>query len=52
MEFMSDQDIVECYRRDGCVVVEDIISNADLDPMFDFIASKVDGYAPRATRQG
>ena len=52
MELMSDQDIVECYRRDGCVVVEDIISNADLDPMRGFIASKVDGYAHEQHARG
>ena len=45
MEPMSDQDIVECYRRDGFVVVEDIINDTDLDPMRGFIASKVDRYA-------
>ncbi len=52
MEQMSDQDIVDRYRRDGFVVVEDIINDADLDPMRGFIASKVDGYASEQHARG
>ena len=52
MELKSDQEVVDRYRRDGCVVVEDIISEADLDPMRDFIASKVDGYAHEQYARG
>ena len=49
---MSDQGIVDRYRRDGFVVVEHIINDTDLDPMRGFIASKVDGYAHEQHARG
>ena len=52
MKLKSDQEVVDRYRRDGFVVVEDIISEADLDPMRGFIASKVDGYASEQHARG
>ena len=52
MKLKSDQEVVDCYRRDGCVVVEDIISDTDLEPMRGFIASKVDGYASEQHARG
>ena len=52
MEQLSDHEIVERYRRDGYVVVEDIINDSDLDPMRDFLASKVDGYASEQHARG
>ena len=41
---MTDQEIKTAYEREGYVVLRDIIDNRDLDPMRDFIKSKVDGY--------
>ena len=52
MEQLSDQEIVDRYQRDGFVVVTDIIDDAGLDPMRDFMASKVDGYASEQYANG
>ena len=49
---MSDQEIVGCYQRDGYVVVEDVVADADLDPMRDFIAAAVDRYASEQHARG
>ena len=49
---MNDQEIVDRYRRDGYVVVEDIVDDADLDPMRAFIAAAVDGYASEQHARG
>ena len=49
---MSDQEIVGCYQRDGYVVIEDVVDDADLDPMRDFIAAAVDGYASEQHARG
>ena len=42
---IDDREIVDRYRRDGYVVVEDVIDDADLDPMRNFIAAAVDRHA-------
>ena len=39
---MTDQQIKTSYERDGYVVVKDIITKSDLDPMRSFIKVKVD----------
>ena len=49
---VNDQEIVEHYRRDGYVVVEDVVDDADLDPMRDFIAAAVDRYASEQHARG
>ena len=49
---MNDQEIVDRYQREGYVVVEDVIGDADLDPMRDFIASGVDKYASEQHARG
>ena len=52
MAQLSDQEIADNYQRDGYVVVEDVVNDADLDPMRDFIASKVDRYASEQHARG
>ena len=49
---MSDQAIVDRYRRDGYAVVDDVVSDADLDPMRGFIEARVDAYARRQYGRG
>ncbi len=49
---MNDQKIVDRYQRDGYVVVEDVVDDADLDPMRDFIAAAVDRYASSQFARG
>ena len=49
---MSDTEIVERYRRDGYVVVDDVVDDAGLDPMRDFIAAAVDRYASEQHTRG
>ena len=52
MAQLSDQEIADNYKRDGYVVVTDVVDDADLDPMRDFIASKVDQYASEQHARG
>ena len=52
MAQLSDQEIADNYQRDGYVVVADVVGDADLDPMRDFIASKVDRYASEQHARG
>ena len=52
MAQMSDTEIVEHYRRDGYVVVDDVVEDPDLDPMRDFIAAAVDRYASEQHARG
>ena len=52
MAQLSDQEIADNYKRDGYVVVTDVVDDADLDPMRDFIASKVDRYASEQHARG
>ena len=42
---MTDQEIKTAYERDGYVVLRDIIDDRDLEPMRDFIKTKVDTYS-------
>lgn len=42
---MTDQQVQEDFDRDGYVVVQNIIDEAELDPIRTFIATKVDEYA-------
>ena len=52
MVHISDQEIVEHYRLNGYVVVTDVLDDADLDPMRDFIAAAVDRYAAEQYARG
>ena len=52
MTQLQDQEIVDRYQRDGFVVVDDVVDDSDLDPMRDFIASAVDGYASEQHARG
>ena len=49
---MTDKEIKESYKRDGYVVVRDIIDDGDLDPMRNFIGMKVGEYAREQYAQG
>ena len=49
---MTHNTIKETFDRDGYVVVKDLIDPATLDPIRDFIASKVDGYAREQLAKG
>ena len=42
---MNDQEIKKTYQRDGCVAVEDIIDDRELEPIRDHIRRKVDEFA-------
>jgi len=49
---MTDREIVASYKRDGYVVIEDLIDDHDLDPMRNFIKARVDDYAQKQYDQG
>ena len=52
MAQLSDTEIVDRYRRDGYAVVADVVDDADLDPMRDFIAAAVDQHASQQHARG
>ena len=49
---MTDQEITESYRRDGYVVVKDLIDDGELGPIRNFIKARVDEYAREQYAQG
>ena len=49
---MTDQKITESYEQNGYVVVDNIIDEAELDPMRNFIKTKVDEYAREQYAEG
>ncbi|MEM7125314.1 MAG: phytanoyl-CoA dioxygenase family protein [Chloroflexota bacterium] len=49
---MNDQELRESYQRDGYVVVRDLIDECALEPIRNFIKSKVDEYAREQYAQG
>jgi phytanoyl-CoA hydroxylase len=49
---MTDQEIKESYRRDGYVVVKDLIDDGELGPIRNFIKARVDEYAREQYAQG
>lgn len=49
---MTDKTIKKSFDRDGYVVVKNLIDPADLDPIRDFIASKVDSFVRKQLAEG
>ena len=49
---MTNQEIKSSYKRDGYVVVRDIIDNRDLNPIRNFIKAKVDAYSRELYTEG
>lgn len=49
---MTNQEIKTAYERDGYVVLKDIIDDRDLEPMRDFIKTKVDTYSHKLYSEG
>ena len=49
---MTNQEIKTAYERDGYVVLTDIIDDPDLEPMRDFIKTKVDAYSRELYSEG
>lgn len=49
---MTDQKITESYEQNGFVVVDNIVDEAGLDPMRNFIKTKVDEYAREQYAEG
>lgn len=45
MTLVKDQEIRDSYNRDGYVVVDGLLDDADLDPMRNFIKDNIDQYA-------
>lgn len=45
MALVKDREIRDSYNRDGYVVVDSLLEDADLDPMREFITDKIDRYA-------
>lgn len=45
MTLVKDREIRDSYNRDGYVVVDGLLEDADLDPMREFITDKIDRYA-------
>ena len=49
---MREREIKQSYERDGYVVVKDIIAASELDPMRNFIETRVDEYARQQHARG